>query len=302
MNGVGHTSGIGSWPLRGTIGLVLVAVFWVLNWWLSGVRTHWGFFPLWLGYCLTIDAWNYRGNGTSLWTRSRGHYVGLFVISAPTWWLFELINWRTGNWIYLGRADFSDVEYVLWASLSFSTVVPAVFGTAERIGALRWVRQLPPGCGYTISALGRLCLIVAGAVMLLLALAWPRYFFPLVWLSLFLIIDPLNDILGHRSLLRSASRGDWSSFVALGLGCLVCGFFWEMWNSLSYPKWTYRIPFVDFFRIFEMPVLGYGGYVPFSMELFALYHLITGAVFPGASQSFVRLSESGQTSGVGHSV
>jgi len=34
----------------------LVAVFWILNWSLSGLRTHWGFFPLWLGYALTVDA------------------------------------------------------------------------------------------------------------------------------------------------------------------------------------------------------------------------------------------------------
>ena len=41
---------------HGWLGLALVAVFWILNWTLSGLRTHWGFFPLWLGYCLTVDA------------------------------------------------------------------------------------------------------------------------------------------------------------------------------------------------------------------------------------------------------
>ena len=37
---------------------------------------------------------------------------------------------------------------------------------------------------------------------------------------------------------------------------------------------------VDFWRIFEMPVLGYLGYLPFALELFGLYHLVTG-FFPG---------------------
>mgnify|MGYP004705017605 CR=1 FL=1 len=45
----------GSWPLHGWLGLTLVAVFWALNWFLSGLRTHWGFFPLWLGYALTVE-------------------------------------------------------------------------------------------------------------------------------------------------------------------------------------------------------------------------------------------------------
>ncbi len=48
--------------------------------------------------------------------------------------------------------------------------------------------------------------------------------------------------------------------VLMSVGCLICGFLWEMWNFYSYPKWIYDIPFVDFWRIFEMPVFGYGGY------------------------------------------
>jgi hypothetical protein len=29
-------------------------------------------------------------------------------------------------------------------------------------------------------------------------------------------------------------------------------------------------------HIFEMPALGYGGYLPFGLELFALYHFVIG--------------------------
>ena len=284
---------IRTWPVRGVIGLSLVAVFWHLNWTLPGLRTHWGFFPLWLGYCLTIDAWTFHRAKTSLWKRGRLAYLGLFLVSAPTWWLFEFINWRTGNWVYEGRDAFSGAEYFLWASLSFSTVIPAVFGTAEWIGTFRWVREFPSARQIEIGTRARAGLIVGGMAMLVLSLVWPGYFFPLVWLSLFFTVDPLNDILGHRSLLRAVREGDWRPIVALGLGCLICGFFWEMWNFLSYPKWTYRIPFFDFMRLFEMPILGYGGYVPFSLELFALYHFLMGKFLPVPSQSFVRLVQLG---------
>ena len=41
-----------SWPVHGWVGLALVAVSWSLNWSLDGLRTHWAFFLLWLGYCL----------------------------------------------------------------------------------------------------------------------------------------------------------------------------------------------------------------------------------------------------------
>ena len=36
------------------------------------------------------------------------------------------------------------------------------------------------------------------------------------------------------------------------------------------------MPGVGFLHIFEMPLLGYGGYLPFALELFAIYHLVLG--------------------------
>ena len=37
---------------QGWLGLLLLAVCWPLNWTLSGLRTAYLFFPLWLGYIL----------------------------------------------------------------------------------------------------------------------------------------------------------------------------------------------------------------------------------------------------------
>jgi hypothetical protein len=39
-----------------------------------------------------------------------------------------------------------------------------------------------------------------------------------------------------------------------------------------------------------MPVLGYGGYIPFSLELFALYHLIAGLATRGRLQDYIELT------------
>ena len=56
----------------------------------------------------------------------------------------------------------------------------------------------------------------------------------------------------------------------------MTGFFWEMWNYFSYPKWIYHVAWGGWFHIFEMPLLGYGGYLPFALELYAIYHLVVG--------------------------
>jgi hypothetical protein len=101
----------------------------------------------------------------------------------------------------------------------------------------------------------------------------PRHFFPFTWVWLFLFVDALNALRGRASLIEQASRGDWRNVVTLALAGLVCGFFWEMWNFYALPKWYYTVPFVGFWKVFEMPLLGYAGYVPFAWELYALRSL-----------------------------
>jgi hypothetical protein len=51
---------------------------------------------------------------------------------------------------------------------------------------------------------------------------------------------------------------------------------------------VYTVPFVNVAHLFEMPALGYGGYLPFALELFALYHLCIGLIGDKASR-YVRL-------------
>ena len=242
-------------PMHGWLGLGLVAVIWPLNWTLDGLRTQWLFFPLWLGYCLVVDGLSVRRSGTSLLTRSPRRYAGLFLISVPLWWLFEAINLRTQNWHYLGRELIGDVEYGLLASLSFSTVVPAVLGTAECVAGTSLLRRFRSGPEMRARRTAAL-LPAVGLVALALVMIWPRVFYPLVWLALALLIDPLNLRLGNQSLLACTGRGEWRPVAALSIGVLICGFFWEMWNFYSYPKWVYTTPGFDFWYAFEMPLPG----------------------------------------------
>jgi hypothetical protein len=255
------------------LGLALIAVAWTLSWSLSGLRTHYLFFPLWLGYVLVVDALVLRRRGTSLLRRAPGGFALLFAASVPGWWLFEALNGRVRSWIYLGGDELSTLEYYVFASLSFSTVVPAVFETAELVRSWSWTERLAAGPPLRLGARPGLCFFL-GALMLALLLAWPRLCYPLLWLALLFLFDPLCAWLGKRSLSAQLVRGDWRQPVALALGALVCGFFWELWNWRSYPKWVYDTPGVEFAHLFEMPLLGYFGYLPFGLELFAFTHLL----------------------------
>ncbi len=265
-----------TFPWHGWLGLALMVTFWALNWGLPGLRTHWGFFPMWLGYCLLVDGLVLFRTGTSLLTRSWRKYIGLFLVSAPAWWLFEAINWRLQNWVYQGSEQFSRLDYSLLATLSFTTVIPAVFGSAELFSSFSFWQSVRGGPRIRPDRKTTLVFFGAGWLMFGLMLAWPQIFFPFIWISVYFILEPLNVWLGNRSLAQYTGEGNWRPVLALWCGVLLTAFFWEMWNFFSYPKWIYQVPWVNCCHVFEMPLLGYGGYLPFALELFALYHLVVG--------------------------
>lgn len=266
----------GGFPIHAWAGIVLVLVSWVLNWTLDGPRTHIFFFPLWLGYALLVDGLVFIRRGSSILARSRVRFALLFVVSAPAWWLFELFNWHTQNWHYHGAELFSDLEYAVLATLAFSTVMPAVFETAELVRSFVKVDRMPRGPRVAASGWVTLGFFAAGVVLLIGITLFPTVFYPFIWGTLFCLIEPANVWLGRPSLFDTLGRRDWRPTVSLALGALVCGVFWEFWNYWSFPKWTYQTPGVDFWYIFEMPLLGYIGYLPFGVELLALGHLVRG--------------------------
>jgi hypothetical protein len=256
------------------VGLILIAVCWPLNWTLSGVRTSYLFFPLWLGYVLIVDALVQRRMGNSLWTRSRKNFLLLFLISAPVWWLFELINLRIANWEYLGRELFSTLQFALLCTISFSVVVPAMFETAELMRSFRWMDAFARGPRAPAARAMFAGLFVIGLAMLAAVLVCPKIFYPFTWIALVLIFEPINYWTSRPHFLEQLRNGDWRTVISLSFGALVCGFFWEIWNYYSFPKWIYHIPGLGFLRIFEMPLLGYGGYIPFALEVYALKNFV----------------------------
>ena len=105
---------------------------------------------------------------------------------------------------------------------------------------------------------------------------WPNQLFPLLWVSPLLIVIGLQMLRGEAGVFEEVGRGDWSRVVTVALAALICGFFWEMWNIFSEAKWVYQIPYVHVVKIFEMPVLGFAGYLPFGLECLVIGDLAVG--------------------------
>ena len=277
-------------PYRFWIGLASIACWWPIAWLQIRPFSDNYFFPLWLGYILTVDGLVFRRTETSLMARSSWRVVPLFILSVPLWWVFEGFNQVLNNWLYHLPDQYGDIDYTLRASLAFSTVIPAVMVSTElvrsfRLNPLRNLPILAQGCGTLLG------LHLLGWFMLFAVVTFPDYAFPLVWLAIFFIIDPIATYLGGRSVGSYLRKGDWSAIFNIAAGTLICGLFWELWNYYSLPKWTYSVPYFDFLHVFEMPILGYGGYIPFGLEIFAFRALVAVLVpqlgLPGTKVSSV---------------
>ena len=262
--------------------LVWVAVWWLIAWQpMPGMEwaRRYSFFPLWLGFIVAVNGLVELRSGFCLMRRSPGQWLGLFAASAGFWWGFEWLNRFARNWHYLGAENFSAASYAIHATLCFSTVLPAVAAVAELLGTSdRWnaAMKCRPAWPWLSSIRARRLLFAGGTLALLGTGAWPDTFYPTLWLA------PLALYLGGNVHGRRAgfgeeiARGDWRRAGTWMLAALVCGGFWEMWNSHSSPKWIYTVPGVDCWHVFEMPLLGYAGYLPFGLECLAAMEWIGG--------------------------
>ena len=266
-------------PWWGWAGLVWTGLAWIVAWnrweWLGEWQFH-TFTPLWLGFIAVVNALTAGRTGSSLMLRRPGSFLFLFPLSAVFWWTFEYLNRFVQNWYYLGPREFTAGEYVLLATIPFSTVLPAVISTVEWLSTYPQVSVgLERAWPMPLAASRETgWVMVLGAAGGLLGIGlWPDYLFPLVWVAPLFLITGLQLASGGETVFDSAVRGDWRLLWVAALASLICGFFWELWNSHSLAHWEYAIPFTHRFQLFEMPLLGYAGYLPFGLECLAVAQL-----------------------------
>lgn len=232
------------------------------------------FILIWIGYILLIDAVIYKIRKHSLLMNKKYVVIGLFLLSAIFWWIFELMNLRTGNWNYNNVTGFAALDNALWKTIYFSTVLPAMFETYELVRSVHLFDKMKLHKKHNITKNFIHAMMGIGIIAFLLPLVFPKYFYPLVWIAFFFILDPFNYIHKQPSVIKHLKDRKLVVPLSLLLAGIIMGFFWEFWNYLAVTKWYYNIPFLGFFKIFEMPVLGYLGYFPFAFELYAMYWFI----------------------------
>lgn len=277
-----------AFPPWGWIGLLLMMGGWLLAWqrypWFARFQGHTFCLP-WIGYILWVNALCRWRSGRSPLTENPGRFLLLFPISAVFWWFFEFLNRFVQNWYYVGVDAFGPAAYTLFASLAFATVLPAVLSTYRFLLTFntygRGLVGYQPFAYLQSTAIAKIVLLLSGSALFFIGLV-PNYLFALVWAAPLLIITSLQTLSGRESLFSLPASGDWRPIVSAAAAALICGFFWEMWNIGSQARWEYAIAFVDRYHIFAMPVLGYGGYLPFGLECLAicLWTMPENLIFP----------------------
>jgi hypothetical protein len=269
-------------PWWGWAGAGLGAVSWILAWsripWMGGFQAH-TFTPLWLAFILLVNAFTVRRTGRCLMLSRTHLFLLLFPVSAGLWWSFEYLNRFVGNWRYVGVAEFGALEYFLFSTLPFSTVLPAVLSTRELLLSYprfdRAFREWRPLSPAKPGAIGLAGVVFSCAGLFAVGIA-PDVAFPLVWVAPPALLVSLAALRGEPHTLSGIASGDWRTAVSSVLAALLCGFFWETWNFGSTAKWVYAIPYVDALHVFEMPLLGYAGYLPFGVLCAGIGDLIVG--------------------------
>lgn len=257
-------------------GISLVIISWIISWTRIPIIYEHPFFPLWLGYILTLNGLSEVLFRDSLLGRMKYGFLFLFLISIPVWWFFEFCNSFLQNWHYISPRPVSNLEFNIRATIDFSTVVPAVLSATFLFKKVLEKILNSTRDKLRIKKFYLYFLILIGIVSFITMPIFPRETFPLVWISAFLIIDPINYLFGFPSVIKEISQGLRINFYSVAFATLFTGFWWEMWNFYSMPKWYYTIPYVGFFKVFEMPILGYLGYPFFGLEVLSFTYFAFG--------------------------
>ena len=264
-------------PWWGWLGVVVLAVGWVFSWsrfeWFRPFQVQCSYFPMWAGFILIMNALCVKRSGHSPMTDHPWAYAATFPASSLFWWFFEYLNRYVWNWYYLGVSELNALEYTVYATVCFASVLPAVAAVAA------WLATFRPFDDAVYDGMAKVnlrrpgwsvFLFVLSAIGLTGVVFFPDYAYPLIWISPLAVFVMVQTWLKEPSVLDSFAIGNWSVFFRFSLAALICGLCWETWNWHAYAKWVYAVPWVHGFQIWEMPLIGFAGYLPFGVECAAV--------------------------------
>jgi Domain of unknown function (DUF4332) len=262
-----------TFPIHGMIGIIALLLSEIFLFEKVDPFYSWFYCFAWWSYILIVDAIIYRLKGNSLLISRTREFFLMIPWSIFIWLIFEAANLSLENWYYINLPH-SRAERWLGYAIAYGTVLPGIFETTELLESLGLLKKsnikktMISGGGHSI-------LILLGILCLVSSVLIPEYCFPLIWVGFIFLLEPLNYRLRGRSLLKDLEEGSPRKIYLLLVAGLICGFLWEFWNSWALSKWVYTVPIFDKAKGFEMPFLGFLGFLPFAVQAYVMYNFIS---------------------------
>ncbi len=242
---------------------------------------HWSDLPLFWGAVLMLDGIVYRRTGgKSLVAIVPQELIGIGVASMTGWMIFEFMNFFVDdNWYYPWGNILDREEFLLYAFVISSGLLPLAFEWYLLFLTFpKFANRFKNGIKITLSTSIKNVLLVLSLASMVAAGLFPDMLFFVLWVSPPVILAIILNKIGIWTPLDPISKGNWGPVLLSALTYFVAGFTLEGQNYLSAihdgqtalftndpAYWQYSLPYVNTAHIFEMPVLGYFGYLPFGV-------------------------------------
>ncbi|OQX98593.1 MAG: hypothetical protein B6I24_04905 [Bacteroidetes bacterium 4572_128] len=273
-----------NFPLWFWIGLLLWGSAIILLWTKSTYPLwflYWSDLPLFWGFVLMIDGWVFvRNGGKSLISKVPQEIIGIGVASVAGWMIFEFLNFFVDDLWYYPKGDIiSREQFLLYAILISSGLLPLSFEWYSLFTTFPSLKvRFSKGFKIVFSENLKTILLILSLIGSFLGGLFPAEFFFTLWATPPIILAVVLDKIGVWTPLKPVGKGNWSPILLFAITYLIQGIFLECQNYFSATHgteifteapayWQYSLPYVNEFHLFEMPLLGYAGYLPFSIYI-----------------------------------
>ena len=235
---------------------------------------------LWWSFSFIIDGWVYaRTGGTSLAGTRPRELMGIAVASVMGWMIFEYINFFVHyNWYYPIGHQIPSAEFLCYSMLASSAVFPISFEFYSLFNTFDGFKnKYSSGPKIVLPKWLLVSAFIICLVILLMMSFYPDEMFFAIWIAPLAMLAILLDALKIWTPFTLLKKGDWSPLLLIALSWVAAGFCVECWNYFSAAHvdgklittntfyWAYSVPYVNVAHIFEMPILGYLGYLPYGV-------------------------------------
>jgi len=242
---------------------------------------NWAVVPLFWGFTFMLDGIVYkRTGGKSLMTEAPREVIAIGVASVAGWLIFEYLNFFVDdNWCYPMGVNIHISEFVMYAVVGSSGLMPmalewySLFNTFDKF---KYKYSYGPKIALP-EWLKTAMIVIAFAVMFIMPF-FPDIMFAALWVAPMIILAGALSKAKLWTPFLGLKDGNWSPMALCALSYGVQGILCECWNYFSGVHgaggnvfshnpdyWTYSIAYIDKYHVFEMPLLGLMGYLPFGV-------------------------------------